>query len=226
MNTTTWETGVDFEIAFWRGWIESRGGEWPEEYRDRTDPELPLQPHVAKWLTGNAARAPRVLDVGAGPMTILGKRYLGQSLNLTAVDALAEKYDQLPFPAGLPLVRSQQCVSEALTSRFGDGEFDLAYARNTLDHGYDPIVAFQQMLNVVKPGGFVVTEHAANEAISANWEGFHQWNFSVVERDLLVASKTSQQSLRRSVEGLGQIVQLSEDGSDWILCVLQRLPQV
>lgn len=226
MDTTIWESGIDFEIAFWRGWIGSKGGEWPEEYRDRTNPELPLQPHVAEWLDRQPVEAPRVLDVGAGPMTILGKRYRGQPLDLVAVDALAEQYSQLPFPVGLPLVCSQKCASERLTDLFKDGQFDLVYARNTLDHGYDPITSFLQMLKVVKPGGYVITEHAANEAITANWEGFHQWNFAVADRDLVVASKSAQQSLRRNIEGLGQIVSMSDDGSTWIFCVLQRLPAV
>ena len=78
-----------------------------------------------------------------------------------------------------PPVRTTQCESEKLTEVFGTNAFDLVYARNTLDHSYDPVKAIRSMIDVVKPGCHALLEHAQNEAEEENYMGMHQWNLSV-----------------------------------------------
>src|SRR5205823_14175422 len=67
--------GVDPELSFWRRWLESKGMHWPDDYRRRLDPnalldELPLSCYIGQLPDDSVS----ILDVGAGPLTYLGKR--------------------------------------------------------------------------------------------------------------------------------------------------------
>lgn len=106
---------------------------------------------------------------------------------------------------------------------FPANTFDLTYAKNTLDHSYNPVEAFRQMVAVTKRGGFIATEHAANEALNENWEGFHQWNFHVDGRDFLISNRSETFSICREIEGLATIETLSPDRADHIGCVMRKL---
>jgi hypothetical protein len=70
-------------------------------------------------------------------------------------------------------------AAEEIAGTFGPDRFDLAYARNSVDHTCDPEKAVVGMIEVVKPGCYVLLEHAVDEAEKEDYEGFHQWNFSV-----------------------------------------------
>jgi SAM-dependent methyltransferase len=131
----------------------------------------------------------KILDVGAGPLTILGKIYKGQRLDITAVDALGDEYADLLAKHGItPAIRTQTLESEKLTERFEQNTFDISYAENTLDHSYDPVLAIDQMLAVTKGGGAVVLIHSPNEGSEAAYLGLHQWNFKDVNGDFVISS--------------------------------------
>ncbi len=222
MNRDEWSAGTNSEIGFWKLWIETRGAQWPADYEYRVDPNAELQYEIAQHIEGLEGATPKVLDVGAGPMTIVGKRFRGVAINLTAVDALADQYDSLPFAPGLPLVRTLKCDSEALSETFGENVFDVVYARNTLDHGYDPVRAIREMLKVARPGGKVITAHLTNEAIAENWAGFHQWNFYVEDAKFMIANRTTTHVLADAIASLGTIVSLSPPGDAMVNCVIEK----
>lgn len=143
----------------------------------RTDPESELQPHVRRWIDDSREHV-RILDVGSGPLTVLGKRWNGHRIEITAVDPLADRYAELFERVGLePLVRPVAGEAERVSESFPPDSFDLAYAQNCLDHGYDPLRSIEQMLELVRPGGCVLLEHAIDEGEYMNYDGPHQWNF-------------------------------------------------
>ena len=88
-----WQDGIAFELAFWDRFLRNQGDGWPEDYRRRLDPELPLQPAYVELLDQTPADPVRVLDVGAGPLTMFGKKHPRKTILLTATDALARAYD-------------------------------------------------------------------------------------------------------------------------------------
>lgn len=220
-DKTKWLSGINHEILFWTRYLQTKGAEWPEDYAFRINPHTELQPYLAVFLE-DCIGSPKILDVGAGPMSSLGKRYKGYEIELIATDALADHYDTLPFPDGLPVLRTIKCDSECLSEKFFS-VFDLAHARNTLDHSYDPNRAILEMIKVCRPGGYILTDHSANEAIKENWEGFHQWNFSVENRDVIISNKQQSFSLAETIQGLADIVEISPDGSGWVRCVLRKI---
>jgi SAM-dependent methyltransferase len=182
-----WTEGLDEEIEFWHRWLRDRGAPWPEDYIWRTDPNSPLQPRMREYLSPSSPDAHlRILDVGSGPLTILGKRWGDRRLEISAVDPLAERYADLFERVGLECSPPIPGEAERVGEIFSEDTFDLAYARNCLDHGYDPLRAIQQMLRVVKPCRYVVLDHATDEGEFMNYAGPHQWNFRVEDGRFVV----------------------------------------
>lgn len=182
MQDVTREEGLAEELAFWDG-VMRTGGEWPEEIRDRLDPNLPLQEEF-RALVPNAGPGDtvRILDVGAGPFTTIGKVWPGRRVDIVPNDPLAAEYARLLDKYGLtPPVRTLYLAGEDtgfLTMAWAKHlRYDIAYARNSLDHAVDPVACIQGMLDVVKPGGYVFLQHSVREADKQGRQGLHQWNF-------------------------------------------------
>lgn len=201
----TWERALDSEVGFWRGWFATKGGDWPEDYPCRLDPDSVLQDWITRWL-GGMGPVVRFLDCGAGPLTKVGKTWPGHDLRITAVDALAAEYDKLLAEAGVvPPVRTQACETEHLTSMFAPASFDVAYALNTLDHSYDPLACIREMAAVVRPGGVVLLQHYPNEAENENYDGLHQWNFDWINGDGVVWRPGTSWQLSAVLDGTGEV---------------------
>jgi len=178
-----WATALADELAYWRMWLATGGAHCPADYQFRLDPEAELQESITSQLDRIGARV-RLLDVGAGPLTSVGKRWSGHDFSLTAVDALADEYDLLLDEfAVVPPVRTRRCDTEHLAKAFVRASFDVAYASNTLDHSYAPMEAIHQMVDIVRPGGIVLLHHRTNEAERQAYTGLHQWNFEWVDND-------------------------------------------
>jgi SAM-dependent methyltransferase len=175
-----WRSGIQFEIEFWQNWIETRGAQWPDRFREKFDPDTPLKVD-RQYVRVPGSGEYFVLDVGAGPAT-RGKRIPGVDVKVMAVDPLADLYIYLLVKAGLTSpVPTVRVAAEDLLEVLGHHRFDLITCRNALDHSYDPIGALQQMVKVAKPGGDIQLEHATNEGVNASYGGFHSWNFEVVD---------------------------------------------
>jgi SAM-dependent methyltransferase len=172
----------DDELAFWRDWFMTKGGRWPEQYTSRQDPNLPLHWEFFAALGTPEGGTANILDVGAGPLTWLGKVWPGRKVNITAVDALAKGYDGLLAEHGItPLVRTQYGDATNLVEQFGRDRFDLVHGRNAIDHTVDAPKAVREMFAVARPGGAVYLGHKRNEGEFQRYAGMHRWNFDGVE---------------------------------------------
>lgn len=172
------EEGLRQEVEFWRNWFLTKGGQWPDDYNRRFDFSLPLQEELASL----AARIDRshiaLLDVGAGPITRLGKTLPGKTLELIPTDVLADRYNAMLAELGVTLpVPTQQLDAETLVERFGRDRFDIVHAQNTVDHMLDAPRAIDQMLDVLRPGGFLYLRHEEREGQRVGYKTIHGWDF-------------------------------------------------
>jgi SAM-dependent methyltransferase len=186
-----WETrGRRSELQFWAAWLAGAAGaeEWASDRERRFTPHAEVgDPLLRAEIKRLAKSEISVLDVGAGPVTKIGFRYPGKNLAIVAVDPLANEYSRLLEAAELePPVRTLPVAGEELLEHFGRGRFDIAYASNSLDHSVDPMRIITNMVGVVREGGSVILRHARNEGHEQRYEGLHQWNFDVADRDLIV----------------------------------------
>jgi SAM-dependent methyltransferase len=219
------EKGVSHELDFWTRWLTTKGLHWPEDYERRLDPDSQLDEPLIVERLSELGDDVSILDVGAGPLTILGKRYPGKSLRITPVDPLAREYDRLLAEFGVePPVRTGFCPGEQLLERFRLGEFDVAYARNSVDHSYDAAKVVHNMVALVRPGGYVLLRHVRREGEHMKYSGFHQWNLDVEDGHLLLWNKVGRHDLTRELEPLASVQAYRQDDGeeDWVLAVIQK----
>jgi SAM-dependent methyltransferase len=180
-----WSRGVGPELAFWDLWLRTRGHRWPGDWRRRMDPAAPLDASLARQaraLGDVPGGTLRLLDVGAGPVSMAGQRLDAAPVALTAVDPLAPLYAVLLEKHGQrPPVPTRFAVAEDLRLFLPEQGFDLVHCRNALDQSFDPLRGLEEMLAALRPGGRLLLRHIRNEAENEGYGGFHQWNFDLDE---------------------------------------------
>jgi SAM-dependent methyltransferase len=191
-NSTLPTEVLHCEKIFEGGWRNMDPAEW----RDCRDPNLELREELKALIPAPAGSVVRILDVGSGPLTRVGKRWAGRQLEVVAADPLAEQYNALmqrySVAAPVPVTFAH---GEKLLETFAPDSFDLVHASNSLDHTYDPVAAIGQMLAVVKPQHCVYLWHVANEGLREGYQGLHQWNFDIRGSDFVVHDGRRTQSI-------------------------------
>jgi SAM-dependent methyltransferase len=182
-----WKDGLQSEIDFWVRWYENKGLIWPENYLYRLDPESEIQSYVAKYLKSGYER---ILDVGAGPLTSLGKKCKKRSLNIVACDPLADYYEDINKQFGIiPLVKTEFCKAELLSQKYGSNNYDVVHAENCIDHSENPLKCIIEMVHTCKSGGVVLLRHIIKEGENQHYVGLHQWNFYKENTDFMISGK-------------------------------------
>jgi SAM-dependent methyltransferase len=175
------------EVQFWRSWFATRGLEWPEDYKERLDPEYPIQEHVARYIDLLPRDPVHILDVGAGPLTKLGKVHRTKNIRITATDLLATEYGRVLEQFGIkPLVRTIFADAENLVDQFGRDSFDIVHGQNCIDHTSNPMKAIEQMIATTKPNGFTILLHAENEGQDKRYEQLHKWDFTGMDGHFII----------------------------------------
>jgi SAM-dependent methyltransferase len=186
----TWQSELPAEVAFWSYWINDPDIPWKEERAARLAATTPLQDWAKELVHAEPGTTVRLLDVGAGPATQLGKVWPERTVRITAVDPLADEYNELLDAARIiPPVRTRLGHGERLTEQFAPNTFDFACAINALDHSYDPLLVIRGMVDVVKPGAWVRLVHFVNEAQFEQYQGLHQWNFCREDERFVIWNK-------------------------------------
>ncbi len=174
-----WRLALPCEENYWERFIAEKGPEYPADYQARVNPETELQADIRQHINAQAGATVRILDVGAGPLTYVGKRWPGHTVEVTAIDPLADDYNRLLNEYHVePPVRTINCAAEKIAERFPADHFDLTYSRNALDHSYDPAAAIENMVHATRPGCVTLLIHAINEGEYEKYYGLHQWNFN------------------------------------------------
>lgn len=174
--------GQEDEISFWRDAIErfkldpsqsSIGG--------KLDPMRPLQPVIVdrvRVATKDDNRIAKVLDVGCGPLSTIGKTDENVAINLVGLDPLADAYQELLKEADIERPHETVTgVAETASDLFGEGFFDYVHAENSLDHCQDAALALLQLQKVCRPDGIFFFRVFVNEGEHNHYSGMHQWNF-------------------------------------------------
>ena len=177
--------GLRDEVRFWDEVLRTHDAQYPDVFAFAFEPLAPLQEHLRELAGTNpwpTDRGPlRILDVGAGPYTTLGKTLpSGRPVELTAIDPLADEYAALLAKYGLrPPLRTKAIAGEDIPDHFAPGSFDIVHARNSLDHAEDPMRCIRNMMTVASSAGAVVLQHRGREGEKQGYRGLHQWNFQL-----------------------------------------------
>jgi SAM-dependent methyltransferase len=195
------------ELQFWDWALKNNGQNWDQEEWSRCiDPNLELQDELKALIPAAPGTTVRILDVGCGPLTKVGKRWAGRTIEIFPTDPLAAEYNALLARHGIkPLVPPLFAHGEKLLESFEANSFDLAYSCNALDHAYDPVLVIRQMLGAVKPSHSVYLWHVANEGRREAYGGLHQWNFDIRKGEFVVDDGRRRQSVNEALKGKGEV---------------------
>ena len=222
----SWEDGLPSELKFWANALTDPVKHWVKsEYEFRINPSSPFQEELCE-LFDVQPNALRILDVGAGPLTALGKVWPGTKLDFIAVDPLADGYNEVLSRIGLnPPIKTQKGEGELLNKHFQEGEFDMAYSSNALDHCKNPFTAIKQMLYCVRQGGWVYFTNFANEGLAERYIGLHQWNFDVKEGDFIIDDGVKYFSVSADIKGIGKVFTGESEafGKRVVICKFQKV---
>ena len=178
--------GLWSEELFWHLWARRfRNSEHPQRWL--LDPARPLSEEIQQLLAASPSQPLRILEVGAGPVTVMGHIHPQRQVEITPTDLLASRYARILKRHGIvPPLPTVFADAERLTEQFGENRFDLVFATNRIDHTADPLRALQQMVAVTKPGGNVLMYHDVDEAERQDYAGLHRWNLAERGGDFMV----------------------------------------
>jgi len=166
-------TAIGHELMFWKSFVKTDRFLKGWVSADIKTPEL--QQEIYDFLTAfTDYREKKVLDVGSGAVSILNGTFPGE--NITTLDPLGAlypvifDYEEYEIRAPIP------CGGENMTF---SNQFDIVHSSNAIDHSQNPLAVYMNMHRACRDGGIVVLQSFTDEAINENWEGFHQFNFSI-----------------------------------------------
>lgn len=179
-----WHRDMAGELEFWRRWAKEHRGLAIK----RGSPTAPLLPWVDDAVTRVSCDPVRILEVGTGLFSAMGRRTRSNRLvKITCTDPLAEKFpailDEHSLTRSYPIVRAE---AERVCEHFGAESFDVVYAQNALDHCWDVLRALREIASVLRPGGRLVLRHMYRCGSRNNWQGLHKWDFFVARGKLVV----------------------------------------
>ena len=219
-----WTEGVRGEVEFWRRVLPGRVATHPE-YIHRADPKAPIRdPLLNMMIAKIPEQTVSIIDVGAGPLTAVGKTYPGKTVRITATDPLAPEYVRIMREAGIkPPVPPIGCRGEDLLDLFTPATFDLAFARNALDHCVDPVRVITNMIELVKEDRFVVLRHLRREAHTQLYRDLHQWNFDIEDGELVIwRTRSDKVRIDRVLAPTASMATFEEGG--WVACLITKRP--
>ena len=163
-SMSLWRDGVHSEVSFWSNWFATEGREWPDDYTARLRPR-PLVQWLQDLLPEQTGQQLRILDVGAGPITMAGTFVPDRSAEILAVDPLAHFYASIisENQAEVPL-STELAFAEDLSCRYEPSSFDIVNCQNALDHSIEPMSGVIEMFTVLKLNGAIFLGHRQNEA--------------------------------------------------------------
>jgi len=185
--------------------------------------DTPLQPDLAELLTCSKTSL-KILDVGAGPVSKVGKVYNGYPIELVPIDPMASRYQEILTSINLkPKFWTKPGNGESLSQQFVKDSFDMIHARNSIDHTLNPLKVIKEALHVLKPEHFFYMNHYRNEGSAANYYGLHQWNFDIEDGSFVIKNRYGESTnVNKAIESIATVHHFSVTEQRLVL-VLKKL---
>ena len=177
-----WLQEINEEVRFWKNYMETQGGVYYSAFQTCVEKNKKFV--LEDDLPDNPELEIQFIDVGSGPFSRCGIATEKVKLEGIAVDPLADIYTILKKKNGLENgIDLRMGFVEVLDKQFEKNTFDLVHMSNALDHSFDPVFGIYQLLHICKIGGKVILRHSENEGQRGNYQGLHQWNLSIHNKE-------------------------------------------
>ncbi len=217
-----WQFAHLSEARYWKQKVKQMVAEDPDYIKNITDPNRQISEFFTSMISHDDDSHVRILDVGSGPLPIIPKNWEGKVLNVIAIDPLAKEYNRILKKYHIhPPVKPTYGEAERLLNFFPNNFFDLIYAANSIDHGYNPLLAIRNMIETAKPGAAIYLEHFSNEAETENYAGMHQWNFTLEDGSFIIWSLRERHDVNFIFREQADIT-ASLDGRDILKVIIRK----
>ena len=182
-----WISGIPYEIAFWES-VYSNKKSIKKLFRwSKYNKEIELTDfNVKQFLSQKENQI--IVDAGCGMSYCNGDKLDGKQLNICYVDPLAPFYNRIIEKKKLDLPKITFGFIEYL-SAFIPQKASLIIIQNALDHSKNPIKGILECIESLEIGGVLYLRHHKNEAETENYRGFHQYNISLDNDELIIWDK-------------------------------------
>jgi hypothetical protein len=188
MNTI-WDQNLNKELTYWEWTAKALVVLGTHELAGRDDPNRPFDPFVESLIQAPEGSPVRVLDVGSGPLSPLGRISKKFQAEVVGVDALAEEYWDLMNQYGIGInspLRPRYGMAEHLDSIFLPQSFDAVVAFNSIDHSKNPVECLNQMIGMMKPEARAYVWCYWNEGTYEHHNGIHQWDVDLLDGTVFI----------------------------------------
>lgn len=223
-----WIKGISYEIAFWNNvyrWKHTFQGMMQWSHYGK---EIQLEGFNANNYL-SAKDTPLVLDVGCGMSYATGNYIRKESrlapLNIHYVDPLAPYFNQILRRHHKDLPEIECGMVEYLSSFYPHHDVDMIIIQNALDHSANPVKGIMEAIDCLKDGGILYLNHHPNEAEKEHYKGFHQYNITQEEGQLVIWNKTTHWNISKMIEDFAKVTVSIEDNGH-IIAVIQKTGDV
>lgn len=204
-----WVKGIPYEIAFWKGVYSSKKRLVSLFKWSRYNKEIELTNFDVNAFLSQKDN-PTVVDAGCGMSFSNGDKLNGKQLNVYYIDPLAPFFNKIIEKKKHDLPKITFGFIEFL-STFVPNNVSLIIVQNALDHSNNPIKGILECIESLEIGGVLYLRHFRNEAETENYRGFHQYNISIENDEMIIWNKESKTNIHRLLEDFAEITTSTHD---------------
>ena len=193
-----WINGIPYEIAFWEATYSNKKSIKSLFRWSKYNKEIELTNFNAKQFLSQKEN-PIIIDAGCGMSYCNGDKLDGKQLNICYVDPLAPFYNRIIEKKKLDLPKITFGFIEYL-SAFIPQKASLIIIQNALDHSKNPIKGILESIESLEIGGVLYLRHHKNEAETENYCGFHQYNISLDNSEMIIWNKETKININTFVK--------------------------
>ena len=224
MKKKNWVNGIPYEIAFWKGVYANKKSinklfSW-SKYND----EIKLANFDVQQFLSQREN-PNIVDAGCGMSFCTGNKLNNKQLDICYIDPLAPFFNKIIEKKKLDLPKITFGFVEYL-SAFVTDKASLIIVQNALDHSNNPLKGILECIESLEIGGVLYLRHKPNEAEAENYRGFHQYNVSLENNEMIIWNKETKTNINSFVMNFAD-TETSTYGGEIIAVITkkQNLPQ-
>jgi len=217
--TNNWVNGIPYEIAFWEGLFSNKKRIESLFSWSKYNKEIELT-HFDVSLFLAQKQNPIVLDVGCGMSFSNGDKLNGKQLNVSYIDPLAPFFNKIIEKKKLNLPMITFGFIEYLSS-FVHHKASLIIVQNALDHSKNPLKGILECIESLEIGGVLYLRHFINEAETESYRGFHQYNISTENHELIIWNKETKTNINFFLKDFTQ-TKVNTSGNEVIAVITKQ----
>lgn len=200
-----WLNGIPYEIAFWSSIYNNRKSRnklflWTQNNCGINQRLFNLDEFLSD------KKQSTVLDVGCG-MSFRTKYLLeGYEVNLHYIDPLADFFNKIAIKKKVNVPTIRFGMLEYLSAFYKAEDICLIFIFNALDHSQDPLKGLFECFEVLTIGGVIYLQHHNNEAETESYRGFHQFNITIINQELIIWNKKNRYNINEMFDGIAEVI--------------------